>query len=149
MISKSNSVLFVGCALQNTHSESMIPDQGEHLERPYSKTQHYPFPIIVCLLLHPCSLPWLHLIEIPLLRAPYLNLVNDSSQLCFAGLCNLTERLGDGGKMRRLIINPPGFSRRSFFLDSFLSQIVILTETLQCRSVFLSFLAPVSKLQEL
>lgn len=41
--------------------------------------------------------------------------VNDSSQLCFAGLCNLKERLGDGSKLRRLILNPPGFSLGSFF----------------------------------
>lgn len=82
-----------GCLLQNTHSESMIPDQGEHIKHPYSKTHHYPFPIIVCLLLHPCSLPWLHLIEIPVLRAPYLNLCEWQLSVVFHRFC-ATQQIG-------------------------------------------------------
>lgn len=36
---------------------------------PTAKPTTTPFPSL-CLLLHPCSLPWLHLIEIPVLRPP-------------------------------------------------------------------------------
>lgn len=89
LISKSNFVsivrellcAFAGCMLPSSHSESMIPDQGEHLEHPYSKTHQYSFPIIVCLLLLPCSLPWLH--EIPLLWVPYLNLCEQQLLVVF------------------------------------------------------------------
>lgn len=97
LISKSSSVsivgellrAFAGCMLPSFHSESMIPDQGEHLEHPYSKTHRCSFPIIVCLLLLPCSLPWLHSIEIPLLWVPYLNLCERQLPLVF---CRFVQR---------------------------------------------------------
>lgn len=86
---------FAGCVLPSTHSESMIPDQGKHLEHPYSKTHHYPFPIIVCLLLLPRSLPWLHCIEIPLLRVPCLNLCDRQLPLVFR---RFVQRDGEVGR---------------------------------------------------
>lgn len=40
---------------QSSRSESTIPDQGEHPERPSSRSQQQPVPIVVCLSLRQCS----------------------------------------------------------------------------------------------
>lgn len=40
---------------QSSRSESVIPDQGEHPERPYSQSQQHPVPIVLCLSLRQCS----------------------------------------------------------------------------------------------
>lgn len=40
---------------QSSRSESVIPDQCEHPERPYSQSQQHPVPIVVCLSLRQCS----------------------------------------------------------------------------------------------